>query len=129
MNCCLQDSVYVPRTWFVNVCVCAGYQLAVMQRDDTCRCAQLYLCVERVNEVKCCDNCKARDEKATRVYYTQPRGMWKWRVPTKCTAVAPGINGAVRLSSLSSSSNLVVLHINPFPFLVGLGYCWIYELT
>ena len=46
-----------------------------------------------------------------RVFYTQPRGMWKWRVPTKCTAVAPGVNGAVRLSSLSSLSNRIVFHI------------------
>ena len=107
---CSHFTVYVPHTWFRNVCVCAGYQLAVMQRDN-CRCAQSYLCAKRVNDVKCCDNCKRRDERAMRVHYTQPRGMWKWRVPTKCTAVAPGVNGAVRLSSLSSSSNRVVFYI------------------
>ena len=87
-NCvgyCSHSSVYVPRTWFRNVCVCAGYQLTVMQRTDTCRCAQSYLCAKRDNDGKCCDNCKQREENATRVYYTQPRGMWKLRIPTKCT--------------------------------------------
>ena len=89
-----------------------------MIQKNTCRCAQSYLCAKRVKE-KYCDSYKARYKSAMRVHYTQPRGMWKWRVPTKCTAVAPGANGAVRLSSLSSSSNRVVLHINPFLFLVG----------